>query len=194
MRPRFSAVPALVAGIIACATPPPPGPPDPERGSEQPYVIGPGDELRVATWKMPELTETLVVRPDGKISFPLLDDVQAAGLTPLEFKEVLTESLREFVANPDVTVLVTDVQSKRAFVTGDGTTSVVVPLHRDTRVLQAIVTAGGFKDFADKRNVKILRRTPEGLVEYRFDYPAYIGGRAPGSNILLHDGDTIVVP
>lgn len=194
MRRRILTVPVLVAGLIACASPPAPSPPDPEPGHEEPYVIGPGDGLRVATWKMPELTDVLVVRPDGKISFPLLDDVQAAGLTPLELKEVMTESLREFVDNPDVTVVVTNVQSKRAFVTGEGARSVVVPLQRDTRVLQAIVTAGGFNAFADKSKVKILRPKPDGVVEYRFDYNAYIDGRAPESNILLHDGDTIVVP
>ena len=181
-------------GVAACATPPLPPPPDPEIGMEEPYVIGPADSLLISTWKNPELTQGVVVRPDGKISFPLLDDVQAAGLTPLELKEVLTESLREYVADPDVTVVVTGIQSKQAFVTGNGARNVVVPLQRDTRVLMAIVYAGGFSQFADKGNVKVLRRIQGGLVEYHFDFDAYVEGRAPNSNILLQDGDTIVVP
>jgi polysaccharide export outer membrane protein len=191
----YATLPVLMAALLAaCARPSPPLPPDPEIGMEEPYVIGPADALHISTWKNPELTQGVVVRPDGKISVPLLDDVQAAGLTPLELKEVLSESLREYVEAPDVTVVVTQVNSKRAFVTGEGARSVVVPLQRDTRVLAAIISAGGFTTFANKKNVKVLRRTKDGLIEYHFDYEAYVDGRAPDSNILLQDGDTIVVP
>jgi polysaccharide export outer membrane protein len=153
----YAALPLLLAALlVGCAGHSPPLPPDPELGMEEPYVIGPADGLLISTWKNPELTQAVVVRPDGKISFPLLDDVQAAGLTPLELKEVLSESLREFVSAPDVTVVVTQVNSKRAFVTGEGARSMIVPLQRDTRVLAAIVSAGGFTTFANKKNVKIV--------------------------------------
>ncbi len=134
------------------------------------------------------------MRPDGKISVPLLDDVQAEGLTTLELKEVLTRDLSEYVANPDVTVVVEGIGSKHVFVVGEVVRSGPVPLGKDVRVLDAISTAGGFGPFADKKRVKVIRRSESGEVEYRFNYDAYVAGKAPGTNLLLVPGDTIVVP
>jgi polysaccharide export outer membrane protein len=193
LRGRLGGV-ALVAGLVACAsrTLPPPPEPDPMNLAE--YVIGPPDRLRIAVWKNPELSGEVPVRPDGKISVPLIDDVQAAGLTPLELKEVLTQALSEFVANPDVTVTVVGVESQVVFVLGEVGREGPITLTRNLRVLDALSTAGGFSSFADKGDVRILRRTANGIEEYRFDYDAYLAGDAPESNLLLQQGDTIVVP
>lgn len=158
------------------------------------YVIGPSDTLTIHVWKNPELTGGVLVRNDGKISIPLLDDVQAAGLTPMELKEVLTESLREFVTNPDITVTVSAMNSHQVFLLGEVARKGPLPLTRDLRVLDALASAGGFSVFADKNDIRILRRTPQGIVEYRFDYDAYLAGDAPETNLRLQRGDTIVVP
>lgn len=172
-----------------------PPPPDPGPLSADPYVIGAGDNLQIAVWKNPELSARVVVRPDGKISVPLVDDVQAAGLTPLELKEVITRSLQEYIAEPDVTVLVTAINSKRVFLMGDGVRSAAVPLDKDMRVLDVLAVVGGFQPFADKKNIRILRENGGTLEEYRFDYEAFIDGHSsPEANMRLRPGDTIVVP
>jgi len=159
------------------------------------YVIGPADRVQVDVWKNEELSVVVPVRPDGRISVPLVDDVQAAGLTTTELKMVLAEKLAEFVKNPEVTVIVEQVNSKRIYVIGGLTRQTAFDLTQDMRVLDAISLAGGFTTFADKDNVRILRRQNQGLVEYRFDYGAFLNGDAPlESNFLLHPGDTIVVP
>lgn len=184
---------ALLAGF-ACAQPPivPADAGTPEKAT---YVIGPTDQLRIAVWKNPELTVTVPVRTDGKISVPLLDDVQAEGLTPEELKEVITTSLAEYVKAPDVTIVVTQMNSHTASVLGNGIVRKgLVPLQRDTTVLEAIAVMGGFTQFADKGNILVLRKTEGKTREYRFNYDAFVAGKAPGSNFLLRPGDTIVVP
>ena len=184
---------AVVGFAIGC-TPPPPLPPSRGVGEREPYVIGVTDMLQVAVWKNPELGGSVVVRTDGMISVPLLDDVQAEGLTPEELKEVITEALSEFVTNPDVTVIVGGMNSNTVSVLGGVGRSGELPLQKETRVLQAIARSGGFTTWAKKDRVRILRPTPQGLVEYRFDYSAYLAGKAPGTNLVLRAGDTIVVP
>jgi polysaccharide export outer membrane protein len=184
----------VAATPLACASRALPPPPEPDLMNLDDYVIGPADELRIDVWKNPDLGATVPVRPDGKISLPLLDDVQAAGLTPVELKEVLTQALREFVESPDVTVIVADVASPTVFVLGGVARQGSIPLTHNLRVLDAISVAGGFTQFADRGDIRVLRRAPDGLVEYRFDYDAYLDGDAPESNFLLQRGDTIVVP
>ena len=193
------AVLALALGGAGCGLFRGPGatpPPEPDVLARETFVIGQADELKVTVWKNPELgVEEVPVRPDGKISVPLLDDVQAAGLTPEELKELLTKSLAEYVSNPDVTVIVTTVNSRRVHILGGGIgRSTAIPLNQDMRVLDAIAIAGGFTNFAKKDDIRILRRQGGGLVEYRFDYDAYLRGQAPEANLLLQPGDTIVVP
>jgi polysaccharide export outer membrane protein len=185
---------ALLGAPVACASRAVPPPPEPDPMNLEEYVIGPADSLRIEVWKNSELSATVPVRPDGKISLPLLDDVQASGLTPLELKEVLTQSLREYVENPDVTVVVAEVSSPLIYLLGGVARQGPIPLTRNLRVLDAISHAGGFSQFADRSDVRVLRRTTNGLVEYRFDYDAYLDGDAPESNFLLQPGDTIVVP
>jgi polysaccharide export outer membrane protein len=191
---RRTAAALLAAAALACAqgaTPPPePGPMD-----RADYVIGPADLLRIQVWKSPDLTVEVPVRPDGKISVPLVNDVQAAGLTTLELRDVLTKALTDYVTAPDVTVIVRDIRSKAVYVLGEVVRSQEVQLTSDMRALDAIAVAGGFTPFADKNDIQILRPNPDGSVtEYRFDYKSFLRGKHPEGNMRLHPGDTIVVP
>ena len=180
--------------LLACARPAPPPPEEQKPGKRVPYVIGIPDLLRVSVWKNPELTVDVPVRNDGKISVPLLDDIQAEGLTPGELKEVIAEQLSEFITAPDVTVIV--LQSNRHMITVVGAVarSGTIPLTREMRVLDGVASAGGFTTWSKKSDIRILRPTSEAIVSYRFNYGAYVAGKAPDSNLLLEPGDTIVVP
>jgi polysaccharide export outer membrane protein len=185
---------SLSSLVAACAAPPPPPPVEVVPGERDPYVIGVMDVLTIAVWKNPELTVPARVRPDGMISVPLLDDVQAEGLTPQELKEVLTEALAEFISNPDVTVLVQEMNSRMIFLMGEGIArNGALSLQSEMRVLEAIATMGGFTVWAKKNRIRILRKSPTGMVQYEFDYGAYLAGKAPDSNIVLQPGDTIVI-
>ncbi|MBW2714562.1 MAG: polysaccharide biosynthesis/export family protein [Deltaproteobacteria bacterium] len=186
----------LLAILFGCQSrnlSPPPIDPDPMERSG--YVVGVEDVLQISVWKNEELSVVVPVRPDGKISVPLVDDVQAEGLEAMEIKEVLTRELSEFITAPDVTVVVVEMNSRYVNVIGAVPRSGQIPIVKDLRVLEAIATMGGFALFADTRDVRIVRRQPDGsVVEYRFDYDAYIKGRAPGTNIVRRSGDTIIVP
>jgi polysaccharide export outer membrane protein len=157
-------------------------------------VIGIPDSLKIVVWRNPELSVDVPVRSDGKISVPLVDDVQAEGLTAEELKEVLTEALSEYVTAPDVTVIVQQINSHTITVIGAVARSGQISLVRQTRVLEAIAQMGGFNTWARKDRVKILRHSDSGQAEYLFNYSAFAAGKAPGSNILLQPGDTVVVP
>ncbi len=186
----------LAVGLGGCTTRHPMGlaPEEPIPGARPPYVIGVTDQLTISVWKNPELSLGVRVRTDGKISVPLLDDVQAEGLTPEELKEVITQELSEYVAAPDVTVIVTDMNSMFATIMGAVGRQGEIMLQRETRLLQAIASSGGFSTFAKRNDVRILRQTDHGIVEYRFDYDNFLAGKAPGTNIVLLPGDHIVVP
>jgi len=172
---------------------PPPLDPDPMERSG--YVVGVEDVLQISVWKNEELSVVVPVRADGKISVPLVDDVQAEGLQAMEIKEVLTRELSEFITAPDVTVIVVEMNSRYVNVIGAVPRSGQIPLVKDLRVLEAIAAMGGFALFANSRDVRIVRRQPDGSeAEYRFNYEAYIKGRAPGTNIVLRSGDMIIVP
>lgn len=199
---RLRTLAALLATMLlagGCATdlfgsravPPPPEQPV---GEGEPYVIGVPDELEVRVWRHSDLSVSVPVRPDGKITVPLIDDVQAEGLTPEELKAVVTQQLSEFIAGADVTVIVREMRSKTVAVMGGVARSGLIPLSRNTRVLDVIAASGGFTTFARKSEVKILRNTDTGQVEYRFDYNRFIRGGDVASNILLVPGDTVVVP
>jgi polysaccharide export outer membrane protein len=159
------------------------------------YVVGVQDVLQISVWKNEELSVRVPVRSDGKISVPLVDDVQAEGLQAMEIKEVLTRELSEFITAPDVTVVVLEMNSRYVNVIGAVPRSGQISLVNDLRVLEAIATMGGFALFANTGDIRIVRRQPDGSeVEFRFDYDAYIKGRAPGTNIVLQSGDMIIVP
>lgn len=183
----------LAMGCVGRVPAPPPAEDDPL--NRETYVIGVTDVLKVDVWRQPELSVEVPVRTDGMISVPLLDDVQAAGLKPQELKEVVARELSEFVSTPDVTIIILQMNSRFVSVIGEVMRPTRIALTQDLRVVEAITQAGGFTTFADKSDVRIIRRRPGGSeVEYRFDYNAYIRGRAPGTNIPLRPGDTIIVP
>jgi len=186
---------ALLLGAGCAGRAPAPPPLDPTPTDRETYTIGVTDVLKISVWKNEELSVDVQVRADGMISVPLIDDVRAEGLTPQELKEVITRELSEYVTAPDVTVLVQQMNSRFVSVLGEVRSPNRVPLTRDLRVLEAIALVGGFTTFADKNDVRIVRRDLDGNeTEYRFDYDAYVRGRAPGSNIVLQSGDVIIVP
>lgn len=158
------------------------------------YVIGSQDVLDISVWKEPELTRTVPVRPDGKISLPLLNDVQATGLTPTQLAESITTSLRKFVSEPQVTVIVTQMNSQRVYIMGEVARAGAYPLLPDMTFLQALSSAGGFTQFAKLRKIYMFRTENGKEVKYPFDYKDVISGLRPEQNITLKAGDTIVVP
>ncbi len=159
------------------------------------YVIGPRDTLAIVVWREPELSLARVeVRLDGKISVPLIDDVQAAGRTPLELKADITERLTEFLTAPVVTVVVASVGSKLVYIIGEVSREGPIQMQPDMRVLDAIALAGGFNPFAGRARVKVIRNQGGGAAEFNFDYDHFIDGKDLSQNILLLPGDTIVVP
>ncbi len=159
------------------------------------YVIGAQDMLAINVWKEQELSLNGVeVRLDGKISVPLIDDVQAAGLTPTQLKEAITERLKEYVTAPQVTVIVTRVGSKNVYVLGEVAREGAIPLQPQMRVLDALAIAGGFSPFAGKNRIKIIRGHGSPPAEFTFDYDAFVDGKDVAQNILLLPGDQIIVP
>ena len=157
------------------------------------YVIGADDTLHVSVWKEPDLTATLPVRPDGKISLPLLNDVVAAGLTPQQLGASITEKLKKYIADPRVTVVVTAMNSRRIFVTGEVTHTGAMPLLPNMTVLQALSSAG-FTQFANVKNIYLLRTENGKQVKLPFNYKDVVKGNHPEQNIMLKPGDTVVVP
>jgi polysaccharide export outer membrane protein len=164
-----------------------------EPGTSSDYVIGADDTLRISVWKEPELSETLPVRPDGKISMPLLNDVQAAGLSPLQLKDSLTEKLKKFIADPRVTVVVTAMNSQRIFVSGEVLHTGPVALLPHMTMLQALSQAG-FTQFANLKGIYLLRTENGKQEKIPFNYKEVIKGNHPEQNIILKPGDTVVVP
>jgi len=158
------------------------------------YVIGAQDVLDISVWKEPEVSRTVPVRPDGKISLPLLNDVQAAGLTPSQLAAQLTESLKKFVSNPQVTVIVTTINSQRVYIMGEVLRAGAYPLLPGMTVLQALSSGGGFTQFANTKKIYLLRQENGKQVKLPFNYKEVIGGKNAEQNILLKAGDTIVVP
>jgi len=157
------------------------------------YVIGADDVLRISVWKEPDLSEILPVRPDGKISMPLLNDIPAAGLTPLQLKDSITEKLKKFIADPRVTVVVTAMNSQRIFVSGEVLHSGPIQLLPHMTMLQALSQAG-FNQFANLKGIYLLRAENGKQQRIAFNYKEVIKGNHPEQNIMLKPGDTIVVP
>jgi len=175
-------------------------PPQPSQGQSAPapavspdYIIGPEDTLHISVWKEPDLTATLPVRPDGKISMPLLNDVQAAGLKPMQLADSITERLRKYIADPRVTVVVTAMNSQRIYVLGEVLHTGAMPLSPGMTVLQALASAG-FTQFANTKGIYVLRVENGKQRKIPFNYKQVIKGEATEQNIILKPGDTIVVP
>jgi polysaccharide biosynthesis/export protein len=158
------------------------------------YVIGAQDVLDINVWKEPDVSRVVPVRPDGKISLPLLNDVQAAGLTPAQLAAQITESLKKYVTSPQVTVIVATINSQRVYILGEVTRPGAFPLIPGMSVLQALSSAGGFTQFAKVKSI-FVRRVENGKEsKYPFNYRDVINGKKPEQDILLKAGDTIVVP
>jgi len=155
------------------------------------YVIGPEDGLHIAVWKEADLTASLPVRPDGKISLPLLNDVQASGLTPMQLADSITEKLKKYVTDPRVTVVVTAMNSQRIYLLGEVTHTGPVPLTPNMTVLQALASTS-FSQFANMKGIYVLRQENGKQQKIPVNYKKLIKGEV--QNVLLRPGDTIVVP
>lgn len=166
-----------------------------EKAQQAPdYLIGPGDVLEIIVWREPELSRTVRVRPDGKISLPLVDDVHASHRTLEQLKEKITESLAAYVDSPSVYVMLEENRSKRIYIVGRVTSPGEYVLEKNLTVLQAISMAGGFTEWAKKNDIVILRAGPQGQHRIAFDFDRVVSGKDIAQNILLIPDDVIVVP
>lgn len=158
------------------------------------YVIGPEDVLYIYVWKEENLSRTVPVRMDGMISIPLVDDIKAAGMTPLRLKQYILEKLREYVDTPDVTVIVTEANSYKVYIQGEVRTPGVFRLRTETSLVQLIIMAGGFTDWADQKKITILRKEEGKESRIRANYKKIIDGDEGAKDIILKSGDIIIVP
>ena len=158
------------------------------------YVIGPDDELDVAVWRNDELSKSVRVRPDGKVTLPLINDVNAAGLTRAQFQSKLIEMFSAYIAEPEVTVTVVAANSYRVFVQGRVQTPGAYEIKSKTTLVQAVAMAGGFTDWAETKNILIVRRTRAGEKRFNVDYEKIVRARSPDPDFVLRPGDTIIVP
>jgi polysaccharide export outer membrane protein len=158
------------------------------------YKIGADDILKIDVWREDQLTRTVPVRPDGRITLPLLNDMRASGLTPMELAGAIRDELKNFVNNPQVTVSVMEINSRRIYVTGEVAKSGAFGLLPHMTALQAISSTGGFTQFARPKNIYILRTEKGQQVKLPFNYKEAVRGRNPEQNIELQPGDVIVVP
>ncbi len=175
---KAAGAPALPAGVT-----PPSG-----------FVLGPDDNLAIVYWREKDMSADVVVRPDGMISLPLLNEVKAAGLTPEELRAAITQSASKFVEEPTVSVVVKAINSRKVFITGQVAKPGFYPIGGPTTVLQLIATAGGVAEYADKSKISIVRRENGKDTVSRFNYEDVTKGKNLQQNIELKPGDTVIVP
>ena len=175
--------PATPPVVPATAAPAPPG-----------YVIGPDDVLGVVFRYDRDMTSDVTVRPDGMISLPMLNDIQAAGLTPDELRDRITERAKQFIADPAVTVIVRTINSRKVFITGEVTRPGPYPLTAPTTVIQLIALAGGLTEFANKGKITVMRMENGRPMSYPFNYKDVMNRKNLKQNIELRPGDTVIVP
>jgi polysaccharide export outer membrane protein len=192
-----SPAPAPAAQPVATAPAPAPTPRtvSPAAGrawNEQEYRLGAGDKLRIEVYGEPQLSQSLQVRPDGKITLPLAGDIVAAGRTSTELRDAVAASLKDFVKNPVVTTIVQEATAAQVHVIGEVASPGVQILQGPLTVLQVLAQAGGLKEFAKQRDIRILRRTSTGTRTIDFDYKDAVNGRT--NPVYVEPGDTIVVP
>jgi polysaccharide biosynthesis/export protein len=156
------------------------------------YVIGPEDVLQIEVWREKSLSDTVPVRADGKISLPLIHDIQAAGLTPLKLQETLMDKLKEFIDDPHVTVIVKEANSFKIYISGQIKTPGVFRLKSNTTLLQIVPMAGGFTDWANQKKILIIRKGEGGETRITANYKKMVDGKVPP--LFLKSGDTIIVP
>ena len=157
------------------------------------YSLGVEDKLSISVWKELDMTKTVAIRPDGKITFPLVGDVQAAGRTARQLTDDLTKLLGRFIKEPVVTVVVEEINNFKVFVLGEVATQGVLNLRRRTRLLEAVALAGGLSKFADKSDILLLRFEDGRETRTKIDYRKVVSGERPESNVYLKPGDTIIV-
>ena len=158
------------------------------------YVIGPEDVLYIHVWREEALSRTVPVRMDGNISLPIIQEIKAAGLTPLKLKEGLTERLKEFIESPNVSVTVMEANSYKVYISGQVRTPGVYRLRSETSLLQMIPMAGGFTEWANQKKILIIRKEDGKEKRFTVNYKKILTGKDPGSNVILKAGDTIIVP
>jgi len=159
------------------------------------YRLAPGDKLRVEVYKDAQLSQSLQVRPDGKVTLPLIGDIVATDLTPIQLRDRIASSLKEYVTNPVVTVIVVEASPAMVYVMGEVTQPGSIPMRGPMTVLQALAMAGGFREFANPKNIRILRRgsaTQKSVETIRFNYNDAIKGNV--APLFLNPGDMVVVP
>jgi polysaccharide export outer membrane protein len=183
------AAPAPTAARVAVAPVVPAGVPTPPD-----YVIGPDDVLSIVFWREKDMSSDVYVRPDGKISLPLLNDMQASGLTPEQLRITVTEAAGKYVEDPAVTVVVKSINSRKVFITGQVAKPGPYALGGPTTVLQLIATAGGVAEYAKSDKIVVMRTESGKTVSYKFNYKDVTEGKKLQQNIDLKPGDTIVVP
>jgi polysaccharide biosynthesis/export protein len=193
MRALIVFIVAAMTGACAHETRTPAAQPDSAPGETE-YRIGAADVLRIAVWKNEELSRTVPVRPDGTISMPLLNDVRAAGLTPMELRDLVSRELEEYMPRPQVSVIVQEVHSRAVSVLGEVTHAGRYELKSRSTVLDAIAFAGGITPFARRARVLILRQEANGVKRIPFDYDKAISPEGAQGNLYVQSGDIIVVP
>ena len=182
-QPSAVAAPAARVAPVAGAVSPP-----------SDYIIGAEDLLSVVFWRDKDMSSDVAVRPDGKISLPLLNDVQAAGLTTTQLRDRLTESAKEYIAEPNVTIVVRQINSRKVFITGEVQKPGPYVLGSSTTVLQLIATAGGVLEYAHSNKIIVMRTENGRQTSHPFDYKGVISGKNLRQNIELKPGDTVIVP
>jgi polysaccharide export outer membrane protein len=162
--------------------------------AEKAYYIGPGDVIEISVWKDPDLSRTLVVPPDGIIAFPLIDPINVTNLTVADLRQVVTERLSEFVPDATVTVMLSEINSLKAFVIGKVNSPGEFAISLESNVMQILSQAGGLTPFASGGKIKILRQKGSKIIKIPFDYGEVEKGENLEQNILLEPGDVVVVP
>jgi len=169
------------------------GTPDPGKPPEEFYVIGSGDVLNINIWKEPSLSGTVKVRPDGFVTLPLVNEIQVVGMTTTQLRKVLEDKYKEFTVDPFVTVRLEGIASSEVFLVGQIKSPGAVPLNGNETLLQILTRAGGLTPFADRSNIRVVRRNGDKIIEYIADYDGIIKGDLK-QDILLRPGDRIIVP
>ena len=162
--------------------------------AEKIYHIGPGDVIEISVWKDPDLSRTLIVPPDGVISFPLIDAIKVTNLSVADLKKAVTAKLSEFVPDATVTVMLTEINSLKAYVIGKVNHPGEFPITLESNVMQILAQAGGLTPFASDGNINILRQKEDQIIKIPFDYGEVEKGKNLQQNILLQPGDVVVVP
>ena len=194
--PGSQQTPAPAAPAPAAQTPAAPQPARPAVGIEVPaeYVIGPEDVLGVVFWRDNEMSGDVVVRPDGMITLPLLGDIRAVGLKPDILAAEIKKAAQKLIEDPTVSVVVRQINSRKVFITGQVTTPGAHPLTGPRTVMQLIALAGGLTEFADKKNITIVRTEGAQTKSFKLNYNDVARGKKLEQNILLKPGDTVIVP